>query len=293
MKKRTKILFFIVIFLVLVVVSSLYIVVSNISNEYSSEVLRVSFLDVGQGDSILIQAPFGQNILIDGGENDLIIQKLSKELPWWDRKIDLIILTHPHADHVGGLIHVVKRYDVKKIIYTGVVHTSPDFIAWLNEVKARKIPLLPIDHKQNINLGEDIDLRIIYPSMDITNKEGLSLNNSSIVSQLQYNEVKFLFTGDIEREIEYEIITNESDLKSNVLKAAHHGSASSNTNEFIEKVSPQYVVIQSGLDNEYGHPHLNIIKRFEKNDIKILRNDQSGTIVFETDGNNLNYISER
>ncbi len=194
--------------------------------------LEVDFLDVGQGDSILIKTPYGQNILIDGGPDNSVIEKLGEELPWWDRQIDLMVLTHPHSDHLTGLIDVIKRYKVKKILYTGVVHTSSDYLAWLKLVKNKKIPLIIISRPQIIKLGRDSELNIIYPRKNLAGQTMDNLNNSSIVAKLIYGKTKFLFTGDIESEAEKELADAAVNLQADVLKVAHHGSNNSSGKNF-------------------------------------------------------------
>ncbi len=265
--------------------------------------LEVDFLDVGQGDSILIKTPYGQNILIDGGPDNKVIGELSKSMDWWDRQIDLMILTHPHDDHVTGLVDVLKRYDVKKILYTGVVHDTPNYIEWLEIIRDRKISLVIVDRPQQINLGENCDLDILYPCESVLGQEVNNLNNSSIVSMLDCEDKKFLFMGDAEREVEEELyLTSQSPLPAyrtgrliikgeasasergevyldvDVLKAGHHGSDTSSSEEFLKMVSPEIVVIQVGEDNFFGHPSRRIIKRLERLNAEIFRNDEVGTV---------------
>ena len=255
--------------------------------------LEVDFLDVGQGDAILIKSPFGQNILIDGGPDSKVIEELGKSLPFWDKRIDLMVLTHPHDDHVTGLIEVIKRYNVKKILYTGVVHDSPNYLAWLAAIRERKIPLVIIDRPQKIVLGDDCYMEIIYPRKSFLAQETDNLNNSSIVARLVYGETKFLLTGDAEIEVEKELLNltpllarggGEVDLSAQVLKTGHHGSDTSSSEEFLKAVSPQIAVIQVGKDNDFGHPSLRILKRLERAGAEILRTDKNGTVSLISDG---------
>lgn len=248
------------------------------------ENLEIDYLDVGQGDAELIQTPFGQNILIDGGPGDKVLKSLGKALPWWDRKIDLMILTHPHDDHVTGLIEVLKRYQVKKILYTGVNHDSPNYIAWLETVRAKKISLTIIDRPQVIELGKDCALEIIYPNKNLSGLAVENLNNSSIIAKLVYKENKFLFVGDAEEEVEKELLKLKIDLKADVLKIGHHGSTTSTSEDFLRAVSPLKAVIEVGADNEFGHPQVRILKRLENADIEIFRTDLLGNIRLKSDG---------
>ncbi len=269
--------------------------------------LEVAFLDVGQGDSILIKTPYGQNILIDGGPDNSVVGRLGEELPWWDKKIDLMISTHPHSDHLAGLIDVIKRYKVKKILYTGAAHTSSNYFTWLELIKTKKIPLIIIDRPQTIKLGQDSELNIIYPRQSFAGQTINNLNNSSIVIKLIYGETSFLFTGDMEDEVEKELISIAAaavanndpqsdtsiqsmkfvDLQADVIKISHHGSGDSSGQKFLEEVMPKIAVIQVGADNEFGHPNRRVIKRLERINARILRTDLNGTVKLISDGKNI------
>lgn len=255
-------------------------------NYQAASDLEVAFLDVGQGDAILIKTPFGQSILIDGGSDNTVIKRLSENLAWWDKKIDLMILTHPHDDHVSGLIDVIKRYKVEKILYTGVVHNSPDYLIWLELIRDRKIPLTIIDRPQNIEFGENCELQIIYPRESLLGKEASNLNNSSIVAKLVYGQTKFLLSGDIELEVEQELLN--IDLSAQVLKANHHGSDTSNSQKFLQAVQPEIVIIQVGADNNFGHPSRRVIKRLERIGAQVFRNDLDGTVRLVSNGEEVN-----
>jgi beta-lactamase superfamily II metal-dependent hydrolase len=246
--------------------------------------LEVDFLDVGQGDAILVKSPFGQSILIDGGADNKVIKELGENLPFWDKQIDLMVLTHPHDDHVTGLIEVMRRYDVKRILYTGVVHDAPNYLAWLEEARDRKIPLILIERPQVINLGESCGLKILYPREDFIGKNIDNLNNSSIVAQIFYGQANFLLMGDAEIEVENNLLTAGANLKSQVLKVGHHGSDTSSSEEFLEAIKPEFAVIEVGKDNDFGHPNLRISKRLERIGAQIFRTDLDGTIKFVSDG---------
>lgn len=252
--------------------------------------LEVDFFDVGQGDATLIKTPYGQNILIDGGPDNSIVSRLSENLPWWDRRIDLMILTHPHDDHVAGLIDVMKRYNVEKILYTGVIHSAPNYLAWLELIKENKVPLIIIDRPQTVRLGDDCELRIIYPSQSLLGREVNNLNNSSLVIKLTYGQNRFLLTGDIETEVERELAESGVDLSADVLKVSHHGSDASNSQEFLEKVKAKIAVIQVGKDNDFGHPSLRVVKRLEKTGARVFRVDLDGTVKLSSDGENVKYV---
>ncbi len=257
----------------------------------SPENLEVDFLDVGQGDAILIKAPAGQNILIDGGPDSKIIDCLSRELPWWDRTIDLMILTHPHDDHVSGLIEVLRRYEVKKIIYTGVPHNSPNFLKWLEIIREKKISMIIIDHEQKIILGPDCFLEFLYPDQAIFGKEATNLNNTSIINKLIYKNNKFLFMGDAELELENNLLGRNLDLSADILKIGHHGSDTSSSEEFLRAVNPKIALIEVGENNKFNHPSLRVLKRLERMNIKIYRTDLDATIRIISDGDNLKRLA--
>src|SRR3989338_2179543 len=246
--------------------------------------LEIDFLDVGQGDAILIKTPAGQNILVDGGPDKTVIKRLSQNLPWWDKRIDLMVLTHPHDDHVTGLNDVLKRYQVKKVLYTGATHNAPNYLVWLRLVRDKKVPLTIIDKEQTIDLGQGVRLEILYPNQSLAGQTLADLNQSSIVARLAYGRNKFLLTGDAGEEAEKKLIDSGADLKADVLKVGHHGSEYSTTLGFLEKIKPALAVIEVGRDNQFRHPNLRIIKRLERGGARIYRTDENGTIHLISDG---------
>ena len=247
--------------------------------------LEVNFFDVGQGDAIFIATPKRHQILIDGGPDSGILEKLSKEMPFWDRSIDLIILTHPESDHLVGLIEVLKKYKVENILWTGVVRDTSGYKEWIKSIPAKsaKIKIAQAGQKINwsrSNLGQYID--ILYPLENLEGQEFKDSNNTSIVAKLNFGKNSFLFTGDAYKSVERKLIDRSFnfpvDIDSDVLKVGHHGSKTSSTEEFIKEVSPEIAVIQAGIDNPYGHPHLETLETLTKYGIKVLRTDKDGDI---------------
>lgn len=267
-EKRFKILIAVLAILFLLVGFFYFLTVEN-----KEAGLKVYFFDVGQGDSILIQTPQKHNILIDGGPDGKTIGKIKRSLPWWDRTIDLMILTHPHEDHVAGLLDVVKGYKIERIMYTGVVHNSPVYLEWLKLVREKKIPLILIDSPQKIVLGPKCDLDIFYPNKPLSGQAVKNVNNSSIVGMLECEQKKILLAGDIEKEIEDLLLESKTDLKADIYKASHHGSNTSNTKKFLDQVKPEIVVVSVGTENKFGHPSPDVLS-------EIIR---SGAIVYRTD----------
>jgi len=255
--------------------------------------LVVDFLDVGQGDAILIKTPYEQNILIDGGPNNAVLAKLGQHLAFFDKNIDLVVLTHPHVDHVTGLVEVLRRYKVKKVLMAQVLDRSPPYLAFLAEMEKQKIELEKADGPKDIVLGQDLDLKILYPFDDISQKNFDNLNDSSIVAKLIYKNKSFLFTGDAGLPIEQDLLNNKVDVSANVLKVGHHGSKYSTSQEFLDAINPQYAVIEVGQDNSYGHPHLVTLNRLAQKGIQILRTDLQGDVEIISDGNNLIIKPER
>ncbi|OGF20661.1 hypothetical protein A2316_03910 [Candidatus Falkowbacteria bacterium RIFOXYB2_FULL_38_15] len=248
--------------------------------------LVVNFFDVGQGDAILIKTPNNQKILIDGGPDNGVLAKLGRSLPFYDKEIDLVILSHPHTDHLIGLIEVLKRYKVKKILGTGVMHTTPEYLVWLEEINGQKIPLEIAIRGQSFDFGGETKLEILYPLENLAGQSVDDLNNTSIVSKLTFKNNSFLFVGDAEFPIEEKLIASDADLKANVLKIGHHGSKNATSENFLEKVDPQNAVISVGANNKFGHPSGRVTNRLKREGVEILRTDEMGDIKFLGDGNN-------
>lgn len=265
----------------LVVLSILFLVTYQSGIEGD---LQVYFFDVGQGDAILIRTPSHQNIIIDGGPDNSFITKLGETLPFYDKKIDLMILTHPHDDHIFGLVEVLKRYQVNQVLYSGALHSTDAYLEWLSVIRDKNISLKIALAGQEYVFGK-VKLKVIYPFEDFTNIKVENLNNSSVVVQLIYNKVKFLFTGDLEIEGEEEILQSSVfNLQSEVIKVGHHGSDTSLSEKFLEQILPKYAIIQVGEDNKFGHPSLRTLFRFRRLGIKIFRTDLNGDLLLESDG---------
>jgi len=269
--------------------------------------LEVNFFDVGQGDAIFIETPKRHQILIDGGPSSVILEKLGKEMPFWDRSIDLIILTHPERDHLAGLIEVLKRYKVENILWTGVIRNTSEYQEWIKSIQNEKAKIKIAKANQKIILsksdwglssawegggrvGVHNFIDVLYPLENLEGQTFKDSNNTSIVAKLVFGENSFLFTGDIDKSAEGKLIESGVDINSNVLKVAHHGSKTSSAEEFIKEVSPEIAVISVGKDNKYGHPHQEVLETLAKYDITILRTNQDGDIKIISDGNNFKRI---
>jgi len=246
--------------------------------------LEVNFFDVGQGDAVFIETPQLHQILIDGGPDSIILEKLAKEMPFWDRTIDLIILTHPERDHLSGLIEVLKRYKVKNILWTGVLRDTSEFKEWQRLIKNEGAKIKIAKAPQKIVCSEKwqrtvlCQIDIVFPFGSFLGQEFKDSNNTSIVAKLVFEKNSFLFTGDIYKSVERELIKKEIDIDSDILKVSHHGSKTSSSEEFIAEVSPEISIISVGKENKYGHPHPEVLEILEKYGIRILRTDLDGDI---------------
>ncbi len=256
--------------------------------------LKVIFLNVGQGDAILMETPKGQQILLDGGEGQAVLEKLGQYLPMTDRTIELMILSHPHSDHLDGLVGALKRYSVKEVWLAGIIHTSSDYLEFLNLIKDKNIPVKNLfacgsksvaGCSDEITVEEGVRFKVLWPEENLAGKRVDDLNNTSLVLKLIYGENSWLLPGDLDSVAENQLVDNVPDqLKANILKVAHHGSSSATGEEFLRLVSPAEALISVGADNDYGHPSLRIINRLKRAGVNIWRTDEKGDMVTTGDG---------
>jgi len=250
--------------------------------------LKVIFFDVGQGDAGFIETPQRHQILIDGGPGSVILEKLGKSMPFYDRTIDLIILTHPEFDHLSGFNEVLKKYKVSNILWTGIVRDTAEYKEWKKLIEEEKAEIFIAKAGQKILWESETNnyMEVLYPFENLEGKVFEDSNNTSIISKLVFGKNSFLFTGDAYKNVEGELINKKAEIDSDVLKVSHHGSKTSSSEEFIKSVSPQIAVISAGIGNKYGHPHQEVLELLEKYDIKILRTDKDGDIKIISDGKN-------
>ncbi len=251
--------------------------------------LRVSFLDVGEGDAILVQKGSRQ-VLVDGGPSPQALSlELGSRMPFWDRTVDLLVLTHPHHDHLAGLVEVLRRYRVRQVLYPALDYESPVYDEWQRLIEEKGIKHTAALAGQQIDLGEGVFMMVLSPPKNLMAGTESDVDNNSVVLRLSTGDVSFLLNGDIMREAEWELIRKRVDLTSTVLKVAHHGSDTSTTPEFLAVVNPRVAVISCGADNKFGHPSDEVVSRLEQKmgGENIYRTDQQGTIEFTTDGERL------
>jgi competence protein ComEC len=238
--------------------------------------LRVTVLDVGQGDAILIQTPAGADILIDGGPGRAVLRGIGQELAWHDRSIELVILTHPDADHAYGLFDVLDRYGVGRV----VVGPSPPPEGWYEAVSSEGLVSEVVTAGTTFDLGGAVRLEVLWPH------NGAMLasdNDASLVLRLVYRDVAFILAGDIEAAAEADLVASGIDLAAAVLKVPHHGSVTSSTREFLDAVQPAVSVISAGAGNQFGHPKPEVVGRLSEYGV-VLNTAEAGSVAFETDG---------
>ncbi len=245
--------------------------------------MTVAFLNIGQGDAIFIESPNGNQMLIDGGPpSGALSREIGKLMPFYDRSIDMIMVSNPDKDHLGGFVDLVNSYNVASVIEPGTTGASSEARVLKKEIENKKIKYFSARRGERIMLGDGAYLEVLFPDRDVS---GVSTNDGSIVGRLVYGKTSIMFTGDAPQNVEkYLTLLDSKNLKSDVLKVGHHGSRTSSSEEFVGFISPTYAVISDGKGNSYGHPHKETLATLEKFGVDILRTDQVGTIVMESDG---------
>jgi competence protein ComEC len=245
--------------------------------------LRVTVLDVGQGDAILIEGPTGTTMLIDAGKGRAVLRELGETLPFWERSIDIVVATHPDADHIGGLPDVFESYAVGTLIESGVLNDTAQTRAL--SAAARAEPMLErmvAKRGMRLNLGGGAYADILYPDRDVSK---VATNDSSVVLRVVYGATSFLFSGDLAGDIEEWLIALDAPrLNSDFLKAGHHGSTNSTSEAWLAAVSPAVVAVSAGRGNSYGHPTPEVLERVREAGAIIKRTDLDGRLVFRSDG---------
>lgn len=279
------------------------------TNEKIKSDLKITMLNVGQGDSFLIQTST-QNILIDTSDVDERSKLVSELDKAGVNSLDKIILTHPHADHIGGLEKLLKdkKFTVKEVFDNGIASTSKLYLNYMTAIKENNVKHSTLKAGDTLNFGGNVKFEVLFPNKNLVDevnggKQKSDPNNESIVGRLHYKNFTMMFTGDAELKVESEIWQDNKDkaLKSSILKAGHHGSHSSSSENFVRVVNPQYVLISAGEPttkrggNTYGHPHLEPLETYLNQGIdskNILWSWKNGTVVIETDGNNFSVTPE-
>lgn len=266
--------------------------------ENRGDLLTVAFLNIGQGDAIFVEAPNGNQMIIDGGPNAALLRELGKVMPFYDRTIDVLIVTNPDKDHFAGFVDVLKRYQVDLVIESGTKNDSEIYKTFDAAVKKEGSKRVIAKRGMSLVLddgsaGEKVSFDVIFPDQDVSK---FKTNDGSIIGRLIYGDTSVMFTGDTVQKIEKRLVrlnaasstatndTSGTPLKSNILKIAHHGSKTSSLKDFVEAVAPEFAVISLGKNNKYGHPSPETIDTLDSLYIPTLRTDKDSPIIFESDG---------
>lgn len=249
-------------------------------------IYEIHFIDVGQGDAIFVVTP-GKTLLVDAGWPNTGVVEYLEELDV--EKIDIVIGTHPHADHIGGLINVFHTFDVDEVIDPAVVHTTATFNTYMSTIAFYDIPFTVGRRGITRELSENAHMVLLHP----VDPDPQHLNNSSVVARVTLGEITLLLTGDAERDAETEMLEVSELLSADILKVGHHGSWTSSNEGFLEAVQPKVSVIMCGIDNDYGHPHDVALQRLKATGTEIFRTDLHGHVLILSDGVSYSITTEK
>ncbi len=246
--------------------------------------LHVAFLDVGQGDAVLITAPHGQQLLVDGGPSEVtVLRRLAEEMPLWDHSLDMVVSTHPDSDHLTGLLAVAQRYSVDTVLVSDVRGNSALAQTWRSETANAQV--ITAQAGMYFQLDDDVSVQVLNPGDG--SAQFPDSNNHSVTLMVQMGRVRFLLSGDLEAPGESALLASGQNVRATVLKSPHHGSNTGSSNAFLDAVQPQLVVISVGANNRFGHPAPEVLARYAAHGISVLRTDQLGTVELVTDGRSL------
>lgn len=271
-------------YLLLLLVFLAFIIFSTDFHENRKGILKFVVLNIGQGDALYIESPTGTQVLVDGGPDKSLMKEISNILPWYDRHIDMLVVTNPDKDHYEGFIPLMNKYSVDVVLEPGTTNKYAEYGVLEKEIADKKIPEIIARRGQRIDLGGGAYLQILFPDRDVS---GLSSNDGSIVMKLVYGDTSVMLQGDSTAAIEHYLSGMDgTNLHSTILKAGHHGSRTSSIEEYVALIDPKWTVISSGIDNSYGHPHKETLDTMQKLHIFTLDTCNNGDIIFESDGNN-------
>ena len=268
----------------LIIISILVLIIVQYFNIIECR-LSVAFLDIGQGDAILIQTPEYKNILIDAGMTSVVVDRLGEQLSFFDKTIDLFIITHPDRDHYAGVLDIMQKYKIKQIMLTGIANPDRLYEAFLAEARKQKVPIIFPQNNQDLKISHKIYLDILYPfaGQSLVGQIVKNKNTTSIVMRLLRQrsenwENLIMLTGDAEHSQERELVLSGQELSGNILKLGHHGAKTSTSDIFLSAIKPQITVVSAGKDNKFGHPHPITMEKVK--DLEIRQTLQEGSIKF-------------
>lgn len=252
----------------------------------ASSKLRVHFLNVGQGDATFIEAPSGQQVLIDGGPKQTVVRELARIMPFWDRSIDLVVLTHPQLDHLSGLVGILERYRIERLMLNGAAYQLAAYETLLRMAEKKQIPVVLARAGEVFKLGDGATATVLNPTDAVIEyATSRTLNETSVVLRLDYGKTSFLFTGDAGFPTEERLQQTAANLLDvDILKVGHHGSKHASSEAFLEITTPHVAVIEVGSDNTYGHPTPETLSRLASVGAVVFRTDTDSTVTITTDG---------
>ena len=278
------------LFIVLVLLGLIAVGASQRSYQAQSHpnTLKLWFFDIGQGDAVLIDTPDNHQILIDGGPTSSILSRLTRALPLTDKEIDLVILTHNHADHLNGLIEVLRHYKVNKVWISGATNTTAGYKTFVGLINDKQIPAEAVQTGSRVDFG-DLHGIALTPFENTSGQQPQNQHDANVITFWQYGNQTLLETGDGETEQEDELARRNLLRPTTILKVGHHGSYTSTGEALLTAIQPKIAVISLGLNNKYGHPHQTTLDRLAKFGVPVLRSDQSQTILFSLSADSYTY----
>ncbi len=288
------------IFVLIALVLAAFFVLKEEFRLFTKDGAHVYAFSVSQGDAFFLESREGVRVLVDGGPSDGVTGKLDSVLPFRDRRLDYVILTHPHADHLTGLISVLDRYSIGRMIMTGVVHTTDEYLSFLEKVKRRKIPTIFVSEPDEW-VDQDVRFKFLWPQEDLQGKkvqdtasegEG-GLNDTSIITKITLEEVRLLFPGDASVAIEKELLAQGIDVGADILALGHHGSKHSSSEGWLRAVHPKVALVSAASGNRYGLPNYRIVARVKRLGIQLFRTDEDGNIEVMMDNGSFSVKTDR